>query len=94
MFKDQRDRSEMPRFFLHIHNENGLTRDEEGMDASDQAAACAVARDSIRSIVSAEAREGLIDLGGRIEIEDDIGNLLTEIIFIDAFDVKIAARRS
>jgi hypothetical protein len=84
----------MPRFFLHIHNENGLTRDEEGMDASDQAAACAVARDSIRSIVSAEAREGLIDLGGRIEIEDDIGNLLTEIIFIDAFDVKIAARRS
>jgi len=34
------------------------------------------------------------DLGGRVEIEDDIGNLLTEIVFIDAFDVKIAARRS
>ncbi|MBY8823480.1 DUF6894 family protein [Sphingomonas colocasiae] len=81
----------MPRFFLHIHNGHGLVHDEEGSDAPDQAGARVLALDSIRSIVAEEAREGLIDLTGRIAIEDEDGNPLSDVCFPDAFELRMPA---
>lgn len=83
----------MPRFFLHIQNGHGLVRDEEGSDAADQAGAHILAVDSIRSIVAAEAREGLIDLTGHIAIEDDAGEPLIIVPFPEAFELRMPASR-
>jgi hypothetical protein len=83
----------MPRFFLHIHNGLGQLCDEEGSDVPDQASARILALDSIRSIVSEEARQGLIDLTGRIAIEDAAGNSLTDVCFPEAFELRVPASR-
>jgi hypothetical protein len=81
----------MPRFFLHIYNGHGPVHDEEGSEAEDQAGARVIALDSIRSIVAAEAREGLIDLTGHIAIEDEAGNPLTDVRFPEAFELRMPA---
>lgn len=83
----------MPRFFLHIHNGLGELCDEEGSDAPDQAGARILALDSIRSIAAEEARQGLIDLTGRIAIEDETGNALTDVCFPEAFELRVPAGR-
>jgi hypothetical protein len=51
----------MARYYFHIYNGHGETRDHEGVEIG-EADAHGMAVDSIRSIVSEEAREGLIDL--------------------------------
>lgn len=78
----------MPRFFFHVHNGDGETHDEEGLDLPDQAHARGVAIDSIRSIIAEEARQGMIDLQGRIDItEGDC--VLLQIVFVEAFDLRL-----
>lgn len=78
----------MPRFFFHVHNGDGETRDDEGLDLPDQAKARDVAIDSIRSIIAEEARQGMIDLQGRIDIAEGEAVLL-KIAFIEAFDLRL-----
>ncbi|RYD55605.1 MAG: hypothetical protein EOP60_05970 [Sphingomonadales bacterium] len=60
----------MTHYFLHVRNGQGYTRDEEGQDFADLPAARAKAAESVRSIISEEARAGVIDLRGEIEIAD------------------------
>lgn len=79
----------MPRFFFHVFNGNGETTDDEGLDIENQAGARQVAIDSIRSIVSEEARQGMIDLVGRIAIEDGARNVLLEVSFAEAFELNL-----
>jgi len=79
----------MPRFFFHVFNGNGETKDDEGLEVANQSGARQVAIDSIRSIVSEEARQGTIDLDGRIAIEDGTRNVLLEVAFIEAFDLNL-----
>ncbi|MCW1429794.1 DUF6894 family protein [Novosphingobium sp. JCM 18896] len=78
----------MPRFFFHVHNGDGETRDDEGLDLPDQANARDVAIDSIRSIIAEEARQGMIDLQGRIDITEGEDALL-QVAFIEAFDLRL-----
>jgi hypothetical protein len=78
------------RLFFNVFNGNGLTSDEEGLDVEDQATARTIALRSIRSMVAEEAREGMIDLTGRIEIEDAAGNLLLTVAFTEAFQVTLS----
>jgi hypothetical protein len=78
----------MPRFFLHVHNRIGFVEDEEGQDLPDLDAARDVAIASIRSIISEEASQGAIDLGGRVEIVDEHRRTLSVVPFADAFAVR------
>lgn len=78
----------MPRFFFHVHNGQGETHDEEGLDLPDQADARGVAIDSIRSIIAEEARQGMIDLQGHIDITEGAEVLLC-IDFIEAFELRL-----
>jgi hypothetical protein len=79
----------MPRYFFHVYNGQGLTRDDEGIDLADQAAALRMAMDSIRSIISEEARKGVIDLDGRIEVTDESASTLDSVVFVDAFTLRM-----
>jgi hypothetical protein len=79
----------MPRFFFHVHNGNGETPDYEGLDLSDQSAARRTALDSVRSMVAEEARQGLLDLTGCIEVKDESGNMLLTVGFIEAFELRV-----
>lgn len=54
----------MPRFYFDLHNGIGFTKDEEGLVASDDAAARDLAIDNIRSMLSDEVRAGSLDLIG------------------------------
>lgn len=84
----------MPRFFLHVANRVGFAPDEEGVDLDDLAAAMEQAKDGIRSIVSDEARNGRIDLDGRVEIMDETGTVLKVIPFPDAVEIIVAAKQA
>lgn len=79
----------MPRYFFDIFNGNGFVQDEEGVDLQDQAAAVRMAMDSIRSIIAEEARKGLLDLDGHIEVRDGCSEALARIAFPEAFTVRL-----
>ena len=79
----------MPRFFFHVHNGPGDIPDESGTDIADQSAASRLAVDSVRSMVSEDARRGVIDLKGRIDVKDAADNLLISVDFIEAFDLTL-----
>jgi hypothetical protein len=79
----------MPRYFFHVCNGQGLTPDEEGIDLQDEAAARRMAMDSIRSIISEEARKGVLDLDGYIDVKDSSAEMLTRIAFPEAFTMRM-----
>lgn len=79
----------MPRFFFHIYNGHGETPDDIGADLENQAAAHRLAVDSVRSMVSEDARCGVIDLKGRIDVKDQSNNVLVTVDFVEAFDVRM-----
>jgi hypothetical protein len=79
----------MARFFFFVFNGNGETPDDEGIDLANQSAARRIALDSIRSIIAEEAREGVIDLNGRIDVKDDAANVLLTVPFSEAFDLRL-----
>jgi hypothetical protein len=79
----------MPRFFFHIQNGHGPVPDETGTDLPDQSAARNLAIDSIRSMIAEDARRGVIDLSGRIDIKDKAENLLIEIRYAEAFKLRL-----
>lgn len=78
----------MPRYYFQVCNGKGLTRDEEGVDLQDEAAARNMAMDSIRSIIAEEARKGIIDLDGYIDLTDAAAQPLTRIAFPEAFTLR------
>lgn len=79
----------MPRYFFDISNGNGFVADEEGVDLQDQAAALQMATDSIRSIVAEEARKGVLDLDGYIDVRDISAGILARVIFAEAFTLRL-----
>lgn len=81
----------MPRYFFNVTNGNGLTRDEEGIDLSDQASALKMAKDSIRSIVAEEALKGSLDLDGHVDVLDSSAALLERVSFAEAFTLRLPA---
>ena len=66
----------MERFYIDIRNGTGLTRDGEGQEFLDLAAAREQAVASIRSILSDELLQGKVDLRGQAEIRTGQGVVL------------------
>ncbi|MFN3388130.1 MAG: DUF6894 family protein [Allosphingosinicella sp.] len=77
----------MPRFFFHIRNGNGFTRDEEGCELADVDAARDVAGRGIRSLLAEEVHEGSIDLRGAINVTDEAGEPLFSMRFDEALRI-------
>lgn len=78
----------MPRFHLNILNGIGRVADEPGQELVDIDAAKEQAILGIRSILSAEVLEGVIDLGGRIEIADPAGHVLLVVPYAEALTIR------
>ncbi|HEX7752100.1 MAG TPA: hypothetical protein VF440_06825 [Novosphingobium sp.] len=66
-----------------------MTRDEEGIEADDDAVAFRRAVENIRSIVAEEARHGVIDLEGHIDVADAMGRLRLRVSFVEAFEIRL-----
>lgn len=79
----------MPRYFFDISNGSGFVPDEEGVDLQDQAAALRMAIDSIRSIIAEEARKGVLDLDGYVDVRDGGAQALARVPFPDAFTMRL-----
>ena len=77
----------MPRFFLHLYNSIGYVPDDEGQDLSDLDDARGTAVESIRDMVAADVKTGMIHLNGRIEIRDEVGAVLDTVRYTDAVAV-------
>jgi repressor of nif and glnA expression len=82
----------MPFFHLHLHNRLGFIRDEEGKELADLGAAHALALESIRDILSEEAKKGIVDLRGRVEIADPAGQVLQVVTFPEAVELQLGER--
>lgn len=79
----------MVRFFFHTRNGVGDTRDDEGIEVTDENAAYQIAIENIRSIVAEEAKAGLLDLEGHIDVADADGRLMLLVSFTEAFDIRL-----
>lgn len=77
----------MPRFFFHVYDDVE-TRDEEGRDLPDLAAAEAVALAGARDLMCEQVRQGRLTLDHRIDVEDEAGNKLIVLPFKKAVDLR------
>jgi hypothetical protein len=84
----------MPRYYLHIHNGTGFTRDEEGEEFSGPDEAYEGALAGIRSLLADDLGHGEIDLNGRIEIADDVGGIVRTVSFEEAVKVRPAGSKA
>ena len=75
------------RFYFDIHNGTGLTRDEEGQDLANDAAAREAALAHIRSLLSEEVHNGRLDLSGYVEIRTSAGSPMS-VPFADALHIR------
>ncbi len=79
-------------YYLNIQNGVGLVVDEEGRDLPDLDAARDAAKEGIRSMISEEAKTGLLDLTGRIEVMDADGNVLCLVSYEEAMELRLTGR--
>ena len=75
-------------YYFHLHNSIGFVPDQEGKLCPDLKEAREQAVRDIRSIISEEAKEGVIDLNGRIEIAGTDGEILRVVQFAQAFELR------
>ncbi|MDB5677095.1 hypothetical protein [Sphingomonas bacterium] len=77
----------MAHYFFHLHECGTVTRDEEGKDMPDLAAARHHAETAARHIMCAEVVDGDLCLSCRIEIENRDSGERTEIHFRDVVNI-------
>ena len=79
----------MRRLHFDLHNGTGFTRDKEGQELADEEDGRAIAIASIRSILSEEVLEGIIDLTGRIDIRTGSGQEIGRVTFTEAVCLRL-----
>ncbi len=78
----------MPRFHLNIFSDVEA-RDYEGIDRPDLDRVIAEAVAGVRDLIASGIREGRpVYRSYRIEITDEVGNLLHTVYFRDALDLR------
>ena len=77
----------MERYFYHINNGNGYTRDEEGQELPHDRSVREIALLSVRSLIGDELKNGTIDLTGRIEVTDADGACVLQLPFTNAVEI-------
>lgn len=78
----------MPHFHLNLHNAHIDCPDEEGKDFASVGAAREHAVSGIRDFLAHEAKGGMVDLRGRIDIADDHGSVVLSVPFTEAMTIK------
>ena len=78
----------MPRYFFHVRNGIGDAEDEEGRELPSVEAARRDAIKGVRSIISDEVKQGLIDLRGEITVTDEDGAALIRLGFEEAVELR------
>lgn len=79
----------MARFYFQLYNRVGYVPDQQGQELQDLDAARREAIGSIRSMIGEDAKQGLVDMQGRIEVRNEAGELLEVIRFADAVEVRL-----
>lgn len=74
----------MALFYFHLHDRYGETRDLEGTELADLAAARRHAVAEIRALISSDVRDGIFDLHGSLEITDAAGARLLRVGFAES----------
>jgi len=77
----------MTRYCLHVHCDNYVAEDEEGLDLPSVEAAKGEAVKGIRSILCDELMRGMLDLKGHIEVADETGSVVETIKFEEAVQI-------
>ena len=83
----------MPRYRLNLHNAQEEICDEEGAEYRDLDAARVEAIRGIRSFLSAELLEGVVDLNGHLDIVDDRGATLATVEFDQVVEFRVPPKR-
>jgi hypothetical protein len=73
----------MPRYFFNIRDDQGIVRDEEGMDLPDLQSAREEAQDSARELLAETVRSRQPIDHKRIEVVDEGGTVVENIKFRD-----------
>src|ERR1043166_9082446 len=76
----------MATYFFHLRDGSDVLLDSEGRNLADDAAIAAAALVEARAIMSADMLSGWVNLGQRIEVEDDKGGLVHRLRFQDAVE--------
>lgn len=77
----------MPRFYFHIFDE-AIVGDDEGLMLSGADAVRAVALDGARAMICEQVKNGRLHLGHRIEVEDETGEQVLLLPFLEALDIE------
>jgi hypothetical protein len=77
----------VPRFYLHVCDGAAFSDDEEGMELHDAEAARRAAIVGLRDVMSAELKDGQINMAAFVEIEDENHQLVMTVPFLDAVEV-------
>jgi hypothetical protein len=71
----------VPIYFFHVRGGRADAEDEEGIAHPDEAAARTFALAGARSLIAGDVVEGILDLSGRIDVEDEAGKLVFSLPF-------------
>jgi len=77
----------MPRFFFHIYDDD-VALDDEGLDLPDLDAVRKQALIGARSLICEEVTKGHINLGHRIEVEDEDRRPVLTLPFASAVEIE------
>jgi hypothetical protein len=77
----------MPKFFFHVYDDDVCT-DDDGLELPDVRAAHREAERSARALACEQIVKGHLNLGHRIEIEDEDRRPVLTLPFRDAFKVE------
>ena len=78
----------MPRYYFHVFNDV-TSLDEEGRELPDLEAARAHAVEDARSLMSDMLKQGRIVLSHHIAIQNEQGELLLDVPFGDAVEIRL-----
>ncbi len=86
--------SELPLFYFHVRNGFGFAEDREGARLAGLTEAREYAIKSARSLISADAESGCLDLTGEIQVADESTRVILVVKFSDAIEVVTDASPS
>lgn len=77
--------AELPQYYFHLFNDEVL-RDDTGQDLPDVSSARDAALQGISELIAEHLAAGkTVDLGHRIDVEDEAGRVATRVVFKDLF---------
>lgn len=78
----------MPHLFFHVREPGREALDNEGLDFATLDAARVDALAAARQIVSQQALAGYVDLRGRIDVQNEVGQPCLSVRFEDAVTLR------